>query len=265
MGLECSGDINDITFYELAEVCFVLLPAIKAKYDIQFYARFRDDIFIVIGGSSESRVEFVHEFRRHSRFYKLKVESISKDSAPMLDLRLHKGRRFHKCRVLDISMFVKPSAQGVPLSHTSWHHPTIHRSWPESRCLHFFRCCNDFKSQRLAMVDLLEKLRSSCLGHPSLPNLAASIAHGYRANGKLRTKTTRVSRIVLPYHPCLRRINARLTEVFQDFVDNDFADLCPQVAWSLGGRSILSKIQAHSHRTLGSPGGDLPGGHVVSC
>jgi hypothetical protein len=35
MGIECSGDCVDITFYELAEKSFVLSPDVIALYDVQ--------------------------------------------------------------------------------------------------------------------------------------------------------------------------------------------------------------------------------------
>ena len=96
MGIECSGDVSDVSFYELAEITFVLVPEVIQKYHLEFYARFRDDIIVILGGDGDSRREFVDVFKRHSRFFKLKVESISAVSAVMLDLFLSKGKRFQK-------------------------------------------------------------------------------------------------------------------------------------------------------------------------
>ena len=43
--------------------------------------RVGDDIIVILGGDIASKREFVSEFMRHSRFFKLKVESISAVSA----------------------------------------------------------------------------------------------------------------------------------------------------------------------------------------
>ena len=117
----------------MAEAQFVLDPAVVLKYHVEFYARFRDDIIVILGGDYVSRREFVDEFKRHSRLSKLKVEPVSAGSAVMLDLVLAKGKRHNECGILDVSMYAKPTAQGVPLSHLSCHQPSIHRSWPCSR------------------------------------------------------------------------------------------------------------------------------------
>ena len=49
IGLLCSGEVSDVCFYVSAEKNFVLLPAIRAKYEISFYARFKDDTIISLG------------------------------------------------------------------------------------------------------------------------------------------------------------------------------------------------------------------------
>ena len=50
MGLECPGDVNDLCFYEMAEKNYALDPEIREKYFVEFYARFRDDIIVVLAG-----------------------------------------------------------------------------------------------------------------------------------------------------------------------------------------------------------------------
>ena len=57
-----SGDVCDISFYEMAEKDLCLNPVVPGKYHIEFYARFRDDIFVVASGDSRSRKGFIDIF-----------------------------------------------------------------------------------------------------------------------------------------------------------------------------------------------------------
>ena len=187
MGVECSGDTSDISFYELAEKTFVLQPEFQRKYHVEFYARFRDDIIVVLGGDSQNRVEFAQVFKTYSKYFKLKIESISMTSAVMLDLTLYKGKRFAASQVLDVAMFSKATAQGVPLCHSSWHQPSIHMSWPLSRCLHYFRCTTSRISYIHAVSMLISKIAVSSPGHPCLAALISQLTYGtlvQHGNGK---------------------------------------------------------------------------------
>ena len=161
-------------------------------------------------------------------------------------------------------MFAKPSAQGVPLSHTSWHQPSIHRSWPLSRVLHYKNCCNHVVGFRSAVLTLFEKLRSSCPTHPSLADLAESIATGSSCVGKGKQarllESQKCSRIVIPYHPCLRRLDNLLSAVHDDFRAHDWHDLVPKVSWCLGSPNMARLMNSDSVKKLqmhaGDPGGD---------
>ena len=63
MGVECSGDASDIAFYELAEKPFVLRQDIRRQYHIELYARFRDNIIVIIGGDSRTALNLVTSLR----------------------------------------------------------------------------------------------------------------------------------------------------------------------------------------------------------
>ena len=70
MGLEMSGDVCDVAFYEMVERNFVDTPAFKDVYHVEFYARFRDDILVILAGDSDSRRAFSDEMKRRSSFFK---------------------------------------------------------------------------------------------------------------------------------------------------------------------------------------------------
>ena len=68
MGIGCSGDVSDLALAVLAELNFALDPEVQAKFEMDLYVRFRDDIFIILGGSPELRREFIDEFRKRTSF-----------------------------------------------------------------------------------------------------------------------------------------------------------------------------------------------------
>ena len=233
MGVECSGDVSDVVFFELAERNFALKPDVRTKYYVQFYARFRDDIIVILGGDYESRVEFCREFKQRCSYFEVKFESINRNSAVMLDLKLEKGKRFARTGVLDISMHTKDTAQGMPLSFLSAHLPSIHVNWPISRCIHFQRCCSDVRSFRAAVHSLFVKIVSADPCHPALGLLCESYLAGkaVRSSGGNGKRRGLNSRLILPYHPSLSRVNSLLQDVTADFDSLGFPHLAPWVTW----------------------------------
>ena len=178
--------------------------------------------------------------KRLSRFFKLKVESIRDSHAVMLDLEVSKSRRFHQTGCPDVSIHVKRSAQGAALASSRCHVPSVHTSWPHSRLLHYADCVSHVSHFRSAALKLFHKILASDSAHPSLTHLANSIVHGAPvSHGSRRPRHDKCTRLVLPYHPALRGVCSRLRALRLDFVNAGFADMAPNVAWSLGGNSIL--------------------------
>ena len=80
----------------------------RALYNVESYARFRDDLIIVIISSRDRRIQFVREFRSFSTYFKLNVESISVSNAVMLDLSIVKGAGSKRTGFLDVFIHEKP-------------------------------------------------------------------------------------------------------------------------------------------------------------
>ena len=166
----------------------------------------------------------------------------------MLDLFLSKGKRFESVGVLDVGIHIKPTSQGVPLCNRSWHLPSTHRSWPSSRLLHYKNVCSNFVHFQNAAFGLFEKIRIYSPAHPSLGGLAAGIANGVSGNGKL-VRSSRVvassqcSRLILPYHPCFSELSVMCSQFEARFVALNIAFVKPVPVFSLGGRSIASRMQ----------------------
>ena len=101
MGMMLSGDISDAALYWMAEKSFALDVQVQEKYSIYKYLRYKVDILLIIGGSSQSRREFFEEFKIRSNSFKIKIDEISSTSVEMLDITLFKGPRFASTGILD--------------------------------------------------------------------------------------------------------------------------------------------------------------------
>ena len=71
MGLSCSGAIADFVLYVLMEQHFAVCHDIHTEYDVKAYFRFKDDIILCIGGSTESRRISIGKLRDRAQYFKL--------------------------------------------------------------------------------------------------------------------------------------------------------------------------------------------------
>ena len=132
MGMLAPGHVADSAFYSMVEAPFVLTTSTRRKFGLFFYARFKDDIFIIFDASSgvEKMRDFVCEFRKRSGPFILKMESVSRHGCQMLDLFVSVGPSGR----LMFSLFSKPTSIWQPLSLESCHPLSIHMHWPISQC-----------------------------------------------------------------------------------------------------------------------------------
>lgn len=256
MGLECSREVSDTAFHCLAEESVVLNPTIRRKYRITFYARFRDDIFIILGGEDcSSKSEFFAEFSKRSDFFKLKVDCLNKCEVPMLDLRIFRGRRWHQSRVLDVGMYEKATAQGVPLDDSSWHPTQVHLSWSVVRCRHFDGLCSNESLATEAKLEFLHKLCKFCPTHANIASVIDSIRLPLLRRTPIPKKPG--TWLVLPFHRVFRSVGlkSRLDHTRNLFERNGYERFQPNVSWSLGGPNLLMRMQRHARYLIrGSPG-----------
>ena len=166
--------------------------------------------------------------------FKLVVESVSSVSTDMLDLRIHKGERWKRTGKLDCGAFVKKTYTGAPLSHHSYHVPSVHDGWPKSRVNHYRRLATSYQEFAEPASLFFERLSTMCPGHPSLSELRRSILRKPISNhGK--PPAPRGGWIVLPYHEVWKRsgivsvIRATLKEA--GFTDLESEKLFAGVAW----------------------------------
>lgn len=195
MGLLCSGELVDSTFYKTVEES--ILPELNT-WGIIGYFRFRDDILVIAESSREILVDFVQLLKARSVVWKLKVESVSQFEACFLDLRLFKGDRWRATRCLDITIFHKETAQKQILATHSLHAPHTHLSWPRSLVHRIFTLCNSKKYQKEELDRLKRMLADRCgVNHVALvfgPPLGRAPSRSNHDNRNI------ASRLIIPYH-----------------------------------------------------------------
>ena len=238
MGLLCSGEISDLALYGMMELPTVLNPGFREKFGIIGYMRFKDDLLMVVDSTKSQRREMVGEMRRHSRFFRLKVESIGQEETTFLDLRIYRGVRWQSTRKLDTSLYRKETSLWVPLSHASHHHPSVHKWWPlsEIRRIHS-RCSSSFEANQLERC-FRHDLKVRCGQHPAL------IHSPPRSNpSKQSTRTW----IVLPYR--VEWARAHIAHVFREIGKNlnpQVQRYIPGIAWRLSGKHLVHRVRGLS-------------------
>ena len=242
MGIGCSGDVSDLAFAIMAEVGYAVDLDVQAKYEIDLYVRFRDDIFIIIGGTKESRREFLDEFRRRTSFFRILVERISADVVQMLDLNISFSERWQRCCLLDVGMHFKNTAQGVALDDSSDHPMNIH-SWPLARIRHFEDLCSSKRLYKDAALLFLRKLVAFAPTHSCIDTLVERIS---RSNPRQSKKRHIGSWLVLPYHRGLvmAGMSRQMGLLGNHWLQSEFDMYRPSVSWKLKGKSLLQFMQS---------------------
>ncbi len=128
MGAVHSGALADLAFYAVVEQALS-----KEALGIHLYARFRDDVLVVVeGGETEANKVVGRMKALASPSWSLSLDSMSCHAACMLDLWVFVGPRFRSSLCLDFAPYVKPTAVHVPLSSSSGHPWHVHMAWPQA-------------------------------------------------------------------------------------------------------------------------------------
>ena len=86
MGMTPSGSISDAVLHSTMEKNFFLKVSTRRRYGIVFYARFKDDILVIVQSPFDEVIKLIDEMRVHATPFKLVVDSVSKSNCQMLDL-----------------------------------------------------------------------------------------------------------------------------------------------------------------------------------
>ena len=191
---------------------FILLADL-CSHGVKNYWRYRDDI--LIRGSRLLRTNvwsFVKKLFRYAGYFKLKVETVTYDSANFLSIDVKAGTIFY-----DTCAVIKESTMRArPLGQDSIHPANVHRRWAIqtlksmmvlcSRCLDKSEVKNLFISrfkQFGASKELLEDLEKT-----------EEIAYGTK-----RSEHAKVWWCVLPFHPCHASAVQKAVRGFNDNID----------------------------------------------
>ena len=255
MGLMCSGEISDWTFFADAEENFVLDEGVRTRFGIVLYLRFKDDIFVVLEAEDDVVTTFLEEFQALAGDFVLKLDADSTSSVEMLDLTISKGARWSRSGVLDTAVYIKPTANGIPLSSESFHAPSVH-SWPLERIKHFFRISSAIGAAKATSRSFLAKLLKHDPLHPVAIRAESAIRGSSRACCDFVKRTRPSSWLPLAYSPVWAR--AGLTHTLNSLHEQLPASLKGDtiqfpsigIAWSLGGKHLYRRVQSMLRKRL---------------
>ena len=122
MGMSCSGELSDMTFYNNVERDFLERESVRDRFNIIYYSRFKDDGIIIFSHFDACRIdELKWELMQRSAFFKLAFGDLNFERADFLDVSVFKGNGWKLTGFLDHCIFHKPTSIYQPLAFTSAH------------------------------------------------------------------------------------------------------------------------------------------------
>lgn len=266
MGMIASDALSKVDFWLRVERFFLGTdgkPIRKAaSFGLLLWKRFKDDIicFIDPGTGEDTRPTNTRLFWQSVRGsaskagYTLKVE-VRSNSVQYLNLCIYKGPRFRSSRVMDISIFQKPTRAPIKLSSASMHPRNVHMSWPVAVQKGFKTFCTGRADYISASSILIFELMLSDPTHPAIAALIDSHVGGDAATA--RTREPRVGPwCAIPFHPCVQSVVPRKFVLFHSvFTQAGLQEIAPQLTYKLGGRHLVRLLtglrpkEATSHAT----------------
>lgn len=217
------------------------------------YARYRDDILVVVN-SPKAGKEFLAELqKRASPCWRIELEFASLAGVSMLDVQIFKGVGFRKTGFLDFQTHIKPTARHVPLSPFSNHPMHTHRAWPVSEIRRVYQTCRyprQFEHFRRLKVERFQKF--------GLAPAAIKRCEAWRPNhdlyrvGRESVRVFKV-RIVVGWHPALKNLGGRLRAVCARWAPLIAAacgwrgDVSVEVAYKLAGAPLHAMLRKVSN------------------
>ena len=247
MGLVSSGEVSDSAFHWMVEETFLLQKSTRTTYEIFYYGRFKDDIFMIVGGNSGTRKELIAKMRSHSRFFKLQVDDVSGSGVEMLDITIQRVHPTGWSRLVT-SLYIKPTSISRPLAGTSMHPPFVHEHWPLSQVQRIRKLCGDGNIEKLH----LDRFRSRLL-HGDCHQF---VRNKFKPDTMCTTRSRKIepsgssldSWLILPFH--FKWARARIGSALSAHCDNFSSTMgnlgIPgfriRLGWSLGGKHLYRII-----------------------
>ena len=155
MGLLHSGDVADAALLKMAEARYAVMPSVMNCMGICKYFRFKDDILVIADDRKrQCVVRFLKEFKKRTKYFKMKVETITHDEVQFLEVVIFKdGQR------LGIKPYFKPTAVGIPLSAASAHPVHVHWSWPFALMRRYLMLTSNKRQKKEAAKFIIKRFR----------------------------------------------------------------------------------------------------------
>jgi hypothetical protein len=247
MGLKHSGSLADAVLAKFVEESLLV-----SCPGIQGFLRFRDDVFAAIENPAAARI-FIDKFRSLSaEFCEIKLEHTSLVSVKFLDMEIYKGPNgslLHR-------PYIKPTARHIPLSSDSVHPLSVHRSWPVAEVRRMRRRASDmsvgqdwgaFKIARFRHYLLDSRIIEAC--KQELVACPSKVAAGFLLPSVVASEvvgSSRVARIVLPFHPLLRNLPKCIMAYVESrnglLKDALGITLKTQICWGKAGKSLSQLV-----------------------
>ena len=157
MGTACAPIYANIVVYMLEKAVIADMSA-----TLHLYRRFLDDVFAYLERTAVA--EFMH--RMNTLHPKLRFDFVTHESeAAFLDLRIHKGRRFAKSLIFDLSVHQKKMNLYLYIPFLSFHTDAAKRSFIQTELMRYIRNSSDREEYAELKRIFYQRLRDR--GYPS--------------------------------------------------------------------------------------------------
>ena len=206
MGLPHSGTVANLSFLKRVELPLVDSSVFRAC-KVHIYKRYHDDIFAV-HSSSEGFLSFYYSMQSKAHHFVLKCTNVSSKGLKYLDTHIC----IHGTRLIVEPDLSKPV---MPLSATSGHSISVHRSWPSALAhrveflasksnfehalrsvISKYRVCNASECTLRILCSALNKTDPTVLPHPN---------SALQRNSAVASKWVKIS-----FHPLWQRTLPRI-------------------------------------------------------
>jgi hypothetical protein len=258
MGTPCAPPYANIVVYMLEKK---VLQDMKAV--IHLYKRFLDDVVAYL--EEDAVAEFIH--RMNSLHPKLIFEFVTdSQETAFLDLRIHKGKRFHQSHIFDLSVHQKKMNLYLYIPFNSYHTEAMKRSFIQTELTRYIRNSSDQDEYIQLKKVFYQRLRDRGYPHPFLQPLFREIFYADRRYFLWPAKILHEHHDLLLHPPlssCLKRRLARWQQRQPAFPASDKQQLETPVfvipysplSHLIPTRALLSK---HWHKVRLATNLDLP-------
>ena len=249
MGLGCSGEVSDNDVLQRVEIPFLLLPAVRQRYGILFYGRFKDDALLIATCSLHDLNELLAEIDTRADHFKVTIDEQSSLGVTMLDVKI--GRQGQR---LSFSPHRKDTAHGRYISSLSYHPSSVHRTWPIQMLNHYQSIASTDGKFRKAAQEFITKLAKDDCEHIALSSLISEL-HGISLVLPRAEAQGQKTFIVTPFHKVWEGagFNKILADLYRTWQRSlalvSEGNFLGTFSWRLAKANLASEVAALNFKT----------------